>query len=89
VFFASSALIILLVLYCYDLRSTNHRWLGYINEQLNNSLKPIAGDLEENEDILSKALERNKITHEELDGLYVLYGDILENLMIWPIWKPI
>jgi hypothetical protein len=38
------------------------------------------GDLEENEDILSKALERNKITHEELDGLYVLYGDILENL---------
>jgi hypothetical protein len=58
----------------------NHKLEGYVNENLNNLLKPIESDLQQNHELLNKAINRGAISKMDLQSLSLLLNDIVINL---------
>ncbi|WP_027725899.1 hypothetical protein [Tuberibacillus calidus] len=71
---------ICVIVYCIHLRVQNHKLEGYVNENLNNLLKPIELDLQQNQDILNKAISSGAISKMDLQSLSLLLNDIVINL---------
>ncbi|WP_027725664.1 hypothetical protein [Tuberibacillus calidus] len=71
---------ICIVVYCIHLRVQNHKLEGYVNENLNNLLKPIELDLQQNQEILNKAINSHALSMMDLQSLSLLLNDIVINL---------
>ena len=71
---------ICVIVYCIHLRVQNHKLEGYVNENLNNLLKPIELDLQQNQDILNKAINSHALSMMDLQSLSLLLNDIVINL---------
>ncbi|MBS4172705.1 hypothetical protein [Bacillus sp. FJAT-49736] len=76
------AIIILGSLFAYSVHITNenNHYADYINERLNNLIKPNESDISQADMIIKDAINSKQISTNDVKGLVSLYGDFAANI---------